>query len=82
MSIARATQGLSALETGLQHFCPLASARRVNALLRQQVHAKAGRRAKLSVVIIDSQSVKTVSKGGSADMTRARGSKGANATQS
>ena len=63
MSIARATQGLSALETGLQHLCPLASARRVDALLRHQVRAKAGRRAKLSVTIIDSQSVKTISKG-------------------
>jgi len=52
------------------------------ALLRQQVRAKAGRRARPGAAIIDSQSVKTVSKGGSADMTRARGSKGANATQS
>ena len=80
MLIARATQGFSALETGLQHLCPLASARRVDALLRQQVHAKAGRRAKLSVVIIDSQSVKTVSKGGSADMTQAKESKSVSAT--
>ena len=63
MSIARATQGLSALETGLQHLCPLASARRVDALLRHQVRAKAGRRTKPSVTIIDSQSVKTISKG-------------------
>ena len=63
MLIARVTQGFSALETGLQHLCPLASAGRVDALLRQQVHAKAGRRAKPSVAIIDSQSVKTVSKG-------------------
>ena len=44
------------------------------ALLRQQV------RAKPSVAIIDSQSVKTVSKGGSADMTQAKESKGASAT--
>ena len=34
------------------------------ALLRQQVRAKAGRRARPSAAIIDSQSVKTVSKGG------------------
>ena len=63
MSIARATQGLSALETGLQRLCPLASARRVDALLHQQVRAKAGRRTGPSVTIIDSQSVKTISKG-------------------
>ena len=50
------------------------------ALLRQQVRAKAGRRTKPSVTIIDSQSVKTVSKGGSADMTQAKESKGAGAT--
>ena len=42
------------------------------ALLRQQVRAKAGRRARPSAAIIDSQSVKTVSKGGSADMTQAK----------
>ena len=42
------------------------------ALLRQQVRAKAGRRSKPSVAIIDSQSVKAVSKGGSADMTQAK----------
>ena len=80
MLIARATQGLSALETGLQHLCPLASARRVDALLRHQVRAKAGRRTKSSVTIIDSQSVKTVSKGGSANTTQAKESKGASAT--
>ena len=70
MSIARATQGLSALETGLQHLCPLASARRVDALLRHQVRAKAGRRTKPSVAIIDSQSVKTISKRGAARIRR------------
>ena len=42
------------------------------ALLRQQVRAKAGRRARPGAAIIDSQSVKTVSKGGSADMTQAK----------
>ena len=42
------------------------------ALLRQQVRAKAGRWARPSAAIIDSQSIKTVSKGGSADMTQAR----------
>ena len=36
--------------------------------------------AEMSVVIINSHSLKTVSKGGSADMTLARGSKGASAT--
>ena len=50
------------------------------ALLRQQVRAKAGRQARPSTAIIDSQSVKTVSKGGSADMTQAKESKGASAT--
>ena len=44
------------------------------ALLRQQV------RAKPSVAIIDSQSLKTVSKEGSTDMTQAKESKGASAT--
>ncbi len=49
------------------------------ALLRQQVRAKAGKRSKPSVTIIDSQSVKAVSKGGSADMTQAKESWGAGA---
>ena len=44
------------------------------ALLRQQV------RAKPSVAIIDSQSLKTVSKESSTDMTQAKESKGASAT--
>ncbi len=44
------------------------------ALLRQQV------RAKPSVAIIDSQSLKTVSKEGSTDMTQAKESKGTSAT--
>ena len=58
---------LSALETGLQRLCPLASAWRMDALLgallSQQVRAKAGMRTKPSVVIIDFQSVKTTQKG-------------------
>ena len=45
-----------------------------DALLRQQV------RAKPSVAIIDSQSLKTVSKEGSTDMTQAKESKGTSAT--
>ena len=50
-------------------------------LLRQQVRAKAGRRTKPSVTIIDSQSVKTISKGGQrGDMTQAKRSKGASVT--
>ena len=50
------------------------------ALLRQQVRAKAGRRARPSAAaIIDSQSVKTVSKGSSADMMQAKESKDASA---
>ena len=40
--------------------------------LRQQVRTKAGKQATPSVAIMDSQSVKTVSKGGSAATTRAR----------
>ena len=57
---------LSALETGLQRLCPLASAWRMDALLAllsQQVRAKAGMRTKPSVVIIGFQSVKTTQKG-------------------
>ena len=58
---------LSALETGLQRLCPLASAWRMDALLgallSQQVRAKADMRTKPSVVIIDFQSVKTTQKG-------------------
>ena len=49
------------------------------ALLRQQVRAKAGRRARPSAAIIDAQSIKTVSKGGSADMMQAKESKDASA---
>ena len=49
------------------------------ALLRLRVRAKAGRRSKPSVAIIDFQSVKAVSKGGSADMTQAKESWGAGA---
>ena len=39
-----------------------------DALLRQQIRIKAGRRVEHSVTIVDSQSLKTVSKGGSADI--------------
>ena len=52
----------------------------LGALLSQQVRAKAGMRTKPSVVIIDSQSVKIILKGGGADMTQAKESKGAGAT--
>ena len=54
--------------------------------LRGQVRKQAGKEAEPSVVIIDSQTVKTTEKGGSAPLTklsgmmRARRSKGANAT--
>ena len=48
-----------------------------DALLRQQIRIKAGRRFEHSVTIIDSQSLKTVSKGGSADMTQTKESKSA-----
>ena len=49
-------------------------------LLRQQVRTQAGKKTAPGVVIIDSQSVKTVSKGGSAATTRARKPRGASAT--
>ena len=49
-------------------------------LLRQQARTKAGKHVDPSVAIIDAQSVKTVSKGGSAAMTRARKPKDASAT--
>ena len=44
------------------------------------LRAKAGRRARPSSAVIDSQSVKIVSKGGSANMTQAKESKGASVT--
>jgi len=64
LSVARATQGLSALETGLQHLCLLASAQRMGCAA-----APAGARQgkadglSLSVAIIDFQPLQTVSKG-------------------
>ena len=48
--------------------------------LRQRVRVKAGRNPAPSVAIIDSQSVKTVQKGGSGAMTAARKPRGASAT--
>jgi transposase len=47
--------------------------------LRQRVRVKAGRKPDPSMAIIDSQSVKTVQKGGSAGTMAARKRKGANA---
>jgi putative transposase len=44
---------------------------RINDALREQVRVKAGREAEPSVVIVDSQSVKTTEKGGLAAMTAA-----------
>jgi transposase len=53
---------------------------RVTRALREQGRKAKGRNATPSVAIIDSQSAKTALKGGSADMTRARRSRAANAT--
>ena len=53
---------------------------RVGTALREEFRQARGRSKQPSVAIIDSQSVKTVSKGGSADMTRARKSRDANVT--
>jgi transposase len=48
--------------------------------LRQAQRLRVGKKAQPSVAIIDSQSVKTTSKGGSAVLTQARKSKGASVT--
>lgn len=53
---------------------------RLHTALREQVRVKGGREPTPSAAIIDSQSVKTSQKGGSAAMTGARRSKGASAT--
>ena len=45
---------------------------RVNDALRQQVRQQAGRAAEPSLLIVDSQSVKTTEKGGLAAMTAAK----------
>lgn len=53
---------------------------RMLTVLREQARIKAGRNAHPSAAIIDSQSVKTTGKGGSAGSMRARRSKAENAT--
>ena len=50
----------------------------INTALREAVREKAGRKRWPTAAIIDSQSVKTVQKGGSAVLMRASRSKGAN----
>lgn len=49
-------------------------------VLREQARERAGRAGQPTVALIDSQSVKATGKGGSADSTRARRSRGASAT--
>ena len=53
---------------------------RIRLQLNRKVREKAGRSPLPSVMIADSQSVKTVLKGGNAGSTAARGSKGASGT--
>jgi len=55
---------------------------RLNSTLRKQIRVEDGREEQPTAAIIDSQSVKTAEKGGSADMTEGRRSKGASATSS
>lgn len=53
---------------------------RINAHLRHRVRERAGKSAEPSVAILDSQTVKTVPKGGSMASTVAKGSGAASAT--
>ncbi len=53
---------------------------RINTCLRESLRIREGRKRQPSAAIIDSQSVKTVQKGGRADSTRASRSRAASAT--
>lgn len=66
LSMATATEGLSALEIGVRRIQAMASNRfvaRISRALRKELRQKLGRSEQPTAAIIDSQSVKTALKG-------------------